>query len=162
MFVNLNPRGGVGLTQIFSPGLGNDVFDLITSSLGTYDLFISFGPVSGSSTGSKNVSFATTLGGLKITAFGPATFTSAANALASLTFPASVPGGTVVTATATLAGVPPPVEIIGLSSSDPSVVRLHRGVSVPPGSSSATFTISTYRSHVTKTVTITATLGNET
>ena len=79
--------------------------------------------------------------------------------LIGLSFPASVPGGTVVTATVTLSGPAPVDTVVGLSSSDSSVVRLHRAVIVPAGSSSATFAINTYRSHTTKTVTIQATLG---
>lgn len=79
--------------------------------------------------------------------------------LASLTFPSPVPGGTVVGATVTLARVMPTDTLVGLSSSDSSVARVHRAVIIPAGSSSATFTISTYRSSVTKTVTIRAALG---
>jgi len=79
--------------------------------------------------------------------------------LASLTFPSPVPGGTVVTATVTLPAVMPTDTLVGLSSSDSSVVRVHRAMIVPAGARSATFTINTYRSPVTKTVTIRAALG---
>ena len=79
--------------------------------------------------------------------------------LSSLNFPSPVPCGTVVTATVTLSGPAPTDTVIGLSSSDQSVVRINRGVIIPAGSSSATFAINTYRSHVTQTVTVTATLG---
>ena len=79
--------------------------------------------------------------------------------LTSLTFPSPVPGGTVVSATVTLSGITPTDVVVGLSSSDSAIVRLHRAVIVPAGSSSATFPINTFRSHTTKTVTITATLG---
>ena len=79
--------------------------------------------------------------------------------LTAMTFPSSVPGGTVVTATVTLNGITPTDVIVGLSSSDSSIVRVHRSVIVPAGSSSATFAINTYRSHVTQAVTIQATLG---
>lgn len=79
--------------------------------------------------------------------------------VSSLAFPSSVSGGTVVTATVTLSSAAPFDTAVGLSSSDSSVVRLHRSVIILAGSSSATFAINTYRSHVTKTVTITATLG---
>lgn len=84
---------------------------------------------------------------------------SAPLSLVSLTFLSAVVGGTVVTATVALNGVAAVDTVVGLSSSDSSVVRVHRAVVVPAGSSSATFTISTYRSHVTKTVTMRATLG---
>lgn len=80
-------------------------------------------------------------------------------ALLALTVRPSVPGGTVVTATVTLSAVTPTDAVVGLSSSDSSVVRLHRAVIVPAGASSATFDINTYRSHVTQTVTIQAALG---
>ena len=79
--------------------------------------------------------------------------------LTSLTVPSPVSGGTVVTATVSINGVTTVNTVVGLSSSDSSVVRLRRGVIIPAGSSSATFTLNTYRSHVTKTVTIQATLG---
>ena len=79
--------------------------------------------------------------------------------LLSLSVPSPVAGGIVVTATVTLGGSAPSDTVIGLSSSDSSVVRVHRAVVVPAGSASATFTINTYRSHVTKTVTMQATLG---
>jgi len=79
--------------------------------------------------------------------------------LASLTFPSPVAGGTVVRATVTLAGVMPTDTLVGLSSSDSSVVRVHRAVIVPAGARSATFTINTYRSPITNMVTIRATLG---
>jgi len=79
--------------------------------------------------------------------------------LASLTFPSPVAGGTVVRATVTLAGVMPTDTLVGLSSSDSSVVHVHRAVIVPAGASSATFTIKTYPSPITKMVTIRATLG---
>jgi len=80
--------------------------------------------------------------------------------LASLTLPSSTSGGTVVTATVMLNGIASSDVVVGLSSSDSSVVRLHRAVIVPAGSSSATFEINTYRSHTTKTVTIQAVQGN--
>lgn len=80
-------------------------------------------------------------------------------ALDSLTFPSPVPGGTVLTATVTLNRITSSDVVVGLSSSDSAVVRVHRAVIIPAGSSSATFPINTFRSHVTKTVTITATLG---
>ena len=80
--------------------------------------------------------------------------------LASTSFPSSVPGGTVVTATVSLSGPAPTDTVVGLSSSDSAVVRLDRAVVVPAGSSSATFAINTYRSHTTKSVTISATLGS--
>ena len=80
-------------------------------------------------------------------------------ALSSLTFPAPVPGGTVITATVALGGAAPADNVVSLSSSDSSVARLRPAVTVPAGSSSASFEVDTYRSHVTKTVTIRATLG---
>ena len=79
--------------------------------------------------------------------------------LSALGVPASVPGGTVITATVTLDGVALTDTVIGLGSSNPSVVRINRGVIVPAGSSSATFTINTYRSHVTQSVTVRASEG---
>lgn len=79
--------------------------------------------------------------------------------LLSLSVPSPVPGGTVVTATVTLSGQAPSDVVLGLSSSDSSVVRVHRAVLVPAGSRSATFAINTYRSHTTKTVTIQASDG---
>ena len=79
--------------------------------------------------------------------------------LSALTFPSPVPGGTIVTATVTLSGPATADTVVGLSSSDSSIVRVHRAVIVPAGSTSATFLINTFRSHVTKTVTIQATLG---
>ena len=88
-----------------------------------------------------------------------ATLTVSPPALASLTFPSPVPGGTVVAATVTLSGITPSDVVVGLSSSDSSVVRVHRAVIIPAGSSSAKFEINTYRSHTTKTVAIQATLG---
>ena len=78
---------------------------------------------------------------------------------ASLAFSPSVAGGTVVTATVTLNTVAPTDTVVGLSSSDSSVVRVFRAVIVPAGATSATFAINTYRSHVTKTVTIQASLN---
>jgi hypothetical protein len=80
--------------------------------------------------------------------------------LVSLTVPSPAAGGTVVTATVRLNGVAPADTVMGLSSSDSSVVRVHRAVVVPAGSSSATFAITTYRSQGTRTVTIRATLGS--
>ena len=80
-------------------------------------------------------------------------------ALSSLTFPSPVPGGTVVTATVTLSGTTPSDVVVGLSSSNSAIVRLHRGVIIPAGSSSATFAINTFRSHVSNTVTIQASLN---
>jgi len=82
--------------------------------------------------------------------------------LASLTFPSPASGGTLVTATVTLSGPAQSDTVIGLSSSDSAVVRLHRAVIIPAGSAGATFPISTYRSQVTKTVTIQATLNQVT
>ena len=79
--------------------------------------------------------------------------------LASLSFPALVEGGSVVTATVTLSEITASNVVVGLSSSDPSIVRINRGIIIPAGSSSATFAIDTYRSHGTKTVTIQATSG---
>ncbi len=79
--------------------------------------------------------------------------------LAFLAFPSPVPGGMVVTATVTLSGPAVTDTVVGLSSSDSSVVRLHRAVVIPAGSRSATFTISTYPGAVTQTVTVRATLG---
>ena len=80
--------------------------------------------------------------------------------LSALTFPASVTGGTVVTATVTLSAVTPTNVVVGLSSSDSSVVRVFRAVFIPAGSSSVTFPINTYRSHTTESVTIRATLDS--
>ena len=79
--------------------------------------------------------------------------------LASLSVPSPVSGGIIVTATVTLDGPAPTDLVIGLSSSNSSVVRVHRSVVVPAGSTSATFQINTYRSHVTKTVTMQASEG---
>ena len=79
--------------------------------------------------------------------------------LASLSVPSPVPGGTVVTATVTLDGPATADVVIGLSSSDSAVVRLHRAVIILAGASSATFQVNTYRSHITKSVTITASEG---
>ena len=87
-----------------------------------------------------------------------ATLTVQAPTLTSLTFPSPVPGGTVVTATVTLSSPALSDVVVGLSSSDSSIVRLHRAVIIPAGNASATFQINTYRSHVTKTVTIQASL----
>ena len=97
----------------------------------------------------------TGLSGAIALAFGP----SAVPVLVSLTFPSPVPGGTVVSATVTLSGPAQADMVVGLSSSDSSVVRLHRAVIIPAGASSATFPINTYRSHVTQAVTITASLN---
>lgn len=80
--------------------------------------------------------------------------------LSSLTFPSPAAGGTVVTATVTLNFVTPTDAVVGLSSSDSSVVRVHRAVVIPAGSSSATFPITTYHSPTAKTVTIKAALGS--
>ncbi len=80
-------------------------------------------------------------------------------ALAGLTFPTPVPGGTAVIATVTLTRVTPADLVVGLSSSSSAAIRVHRAVTVPAGASSATFTINTYRSHVTQTVTVQARLG---
>ena len=88
-------------------------------------------------------------------AFGP----SAVPVLVSLSFPSPVPGGTVVSATVTLSGPAQADVVVGLSSSDSSVVRLHRAVIILAGSSSATFPINTFRSHVTQAVTIMASLN---
>ena len=104
---------------------------------------------------------------ITVTISGPnntptATVTSSAAiqpVLSSVSFPSPVPGGTVLTATVTLSGPALADTVVGLSSSDSSVVRLNRAVVVPAGASSATFAINTFRSHTTKTVTITATLG---
>ncbi len=77
-------------------------------------------------------------------------------------FPTPVPAGTVVTARVFLNGVTPMDVVVGLARSDSSVVRLHRAVVIPAGSSSATFPITTYLSPATRTVTVTATLGTVT
>ena len=61
--------------------------------------------------------------------------------------------------TVTLGGPVQSDTVVGLSSSDSSVVRIHRSVIVPAGFSSAPFEIDTYRSHVTKAVSLTATLN---
>ena len=82
--------------------------------------------------------------------------------LASLAFLTPVPGGTVLSGTVTLSGVTPADVVVGLSSSDSATIRIHRAIIVPAGSSSATFVINTFRSHVTKTVTITANLNGVT
>ena len=79
--------------------------------------------------------------------------------LSSLTFPSPVPGGTVVTATVTLSGTTPSDVVVGLSSSNSAIVRLHRAVIVPAGASSATFQVNTFRSHISNTVTIQASLN---
>ena len=88
--------------------------------------------------------------------------TPVAPVLSSLTFTSPVPGGTVLNGTVTMSGVVSSDAVVGLSSSDSVTIRLHRAVIVPAGSSSATFEIDTYRSHVTKTVTIQATLNQVT
>ena len=82
--------------------------------------------------------------------------------LTSLTFLTPIPGETVLSGTVTLSGITPTDVVIGLSSTNSATIRLHRAVIVPAGSSSATFEIGTYRSHVTKTVTITANLNTTT
>ena len=105
-----------------------------------------FGPVQTVETG---------LPGAISLAFGP----SAVPVLVSLSFPSPVPCGTVVSATVTLSGPAQADVVVGLSSSDSSIVRLHRAVIIPAGSSSATFAINTFRSHVTQAVTITASLA---
>ena len=79
--------------------------------------------------------------------------------LDALSVPCPVSGGSVVTATVTLSGKAASDVVVGLSSSDSSVVRLHRAVVIPAGQSSATFTVNTYRSHTTKTVTLRASLN---
>ena len=79
--------------------------------------------------------------------------------LASLTFPTPVEGGSVFNGTVTLSGVTPTDMLVGLSSSNSATIRIHRSVLVPAGSSSVTFEIDTFRSHVTQTVTITAALN---
>ncbi len=79
---------------------------------------------------------------------------------AALTFPASVPCGTVVTATLTLSAPAPADTTVGLSSSDPAAGRVPQTVLVPAGASSATFPLGTFRSHTTRTVTVQATLGS--
>jgi len=79
--------------------------------------------------------------------------------LASLTFASPVPGGTVLTATVTLSSSALTDTVVGLSSSESSVVRVHRAVVIPAGSRSATFTINTYPRQTTQTVTIQASLG---
>ena len=89
----------------------------------------------------------------------PATVSITVLTLSSLTFASPVPGGTVVTATITLSGVAASDVVVGTGSSDPSIVRINRGVIVHAGSQSATFVINTFRSHTTQTVTVTATLG---
>ena len=92
----------------------------------------------------------------------PATVSIAVNpiALASLTFPSPVTDGTLVTATVTLNGPAVSTVVVGLSSSDSSIVHLHRAVVIPAGSASATFAINTYANPATQTVTIRATLGS--
>ena len=91
---------------------------------------------------------------------GPLSFTiSPVIVLSSLTFTTPVPGGTVLYPTVTLNAVTPTDVVVGLSSSDSATVRLHRAVIITAGSQSATFELDTFRSHVTKTVTIRATLG---
>jgi len=80
--------------------------------------------------------------------------------LVSLMLPSPVAGGTVVTGTVRLNGPAPGDTVVGLSSSDSSVVRVHRAVVIPAGSSSVTFPITTYHSPTTRTVTIRATLGS--
>ena len=89
----------------------------------------------------------------------PATVSVTVITLSSLTFTSPVPGGTVLTATVTLSAVATSDVVVGTGSSDPSIVRINRGVIVHTGSQSATFAINTFRSHVTQSVTITATLG---
>jgi len=79
--------------------------------------------------------------------------------LASLTFPPTAAGGAVVTATVILNFVMPTDAIVGLSSTDSSVVRVHRAVVIPAGSTSATFPIITYPNPTTQAVTIQAVLG---
>ena len=79
--------------------------------------------------------------------------------LFSVSVPPAVAGGSVVTARVALNGPAPTDTVIGLSSSDSSVVRLFRAVIIPAGSIGATFAINTYRSHVTKMVTIRASEG---
>ncbi len=79
--------------------------------------------------------------------------------LTGLAFPSPVPAGAVTTATVTLSQPAPADLVVGLTSSDSSVVHLHRAVLVPAGASSATFPLTTYPSPTTKTVTIQASLG---
>ncbi len=80
--------------------------------------------------------------------------------LSSLAFVSPVPGGTVLTATVTLSAAGTSDTVVGTASSDPSVVRVPPALVIPAGSSGATFLIATFRSHTTKAVTITATLGS--
>ena len=87
------------------------------------------------------------------------TVNAASVVLSSVTFLTPVPCGTVLSGTVTLSGITPTDVVVGLSSSNSATIRLHRAVIVLAGSSSATFEIDTYRSHVTKTVTITAVLA---
>ena len=82
-----------------------------------------------------------------------------AGMLSSLMSSSTVSGGTVLNGTVTLSGPVSTDTVVGLSSSDSAKVRLHRAVIIPAGSQSATFVINTYRSHVTKTVTLQASLG---
>lgn len=82
--------------------------------------------------------------------------------LTGLTFPSPVVGGTVVTATVALSAVTPTDIVVGLSSSDSSIVRVFRSVIIPAGSSSGTFPINTFRSHFNQSVTIRASLGTTT
>jgi len=91
----------------------------------------------------------------------PATVSLTVNpiVLSSLTFLTPVPAGTVLTATVTLNGITASGVVVGLSSTDSSVVRVHRAVVIPAGSQSATFPINTYPNSTTKTVTIQATLN---
>ena len=79
--------------------------------------------------------------------------------LTGLAFPSPVPAGAVTTATVTLSQPAPADLVVGLTSSDSSVVHLHRAVLVPAGASGATFPLITYPSPTTKTVTIQASLG---
>jgi hypothetical protein len=94
----------------------------------------------------------------------PATVSLTVNpiVLSFLTFLSPVPAGTVLTATVTLNGITASGVVVGLASSDSSVVRVHRAVVIPAGSRSATFAIKTYPSQTTKTVTIQATLNQVT
>ena len=82
--------------------------------------------------------------------------------LTALTFPTPVEGGSVFNGTVTLSGITPVDVVVGLSSSNSATIRIHRSVIVPAGSSSATFEIDTYRSHVTQTVTVQAVLNQVT
>jgi hypothetical protein len=86
---------------------------------------------------------------------------SGAAALTSLSVnPASVPGGTSVTGTVTLnAPAPTGGALLTLTSGNGAVVTVPTGVTIPAGSSSATFTVTTTATSATTPVTLTAAYG---